>query len=457
MRVRTILACLASSAWVLPAHAVSEAACIWLKISPSTRATGMGNTFSPLSDDPFNAWFAPGSEVLRPEGSPWLDLGLTGYPGGISWLPGFNLDGISLDNQALSLRLDPQQAQGQGAPSAFTLLQPWQLSLSYLHIQLEEGSQTVTDESGNILGIVSPVEQAHALRLGLGRRHERWALGLGLGLDHVVSDLASGIRVGETAVDVGRSTSVDVGVNLQAKPLPRQWLNPADHAEGYLDWSLGLQYSKLFLGSHISYADDAPADPLPFHDRLALASRWRLALPPAGGLPELPVLEAHVALERSVDLVSSRRNWQVVGIRDNQPGGHWDDPDDPEDDISWDKHYYAFDERLLAGSSERVERSSGWELGLLGTFFLRQGNYLAQAGHVSEQTRGWGVRSAGLVNWMLRSWPGLSERPVRRILQRLDIQYDRASISARTLSDIGDWTSPLDHTKYQELSLRWNF
>jgi hypothetical protein len=62
-----------------------------------------------------------------------------------------------------------------------------------------------------------------------------------------------------------------------------------------------------------------------FHDRLALASRWRLALPPAGGLPELPVLEARVALERSVDLVSVDRHWVVAGIRDDQPGGHWDD------------------------------------------------------------------------------------------------------------------------------------
>jgi hypothetical protein len=312
---------------------------------------------------------------------------------------------------------------------------------------LNEGEQTRTDEQGNILGTVNPVEQSHSLRLGLGQRHERWAIGLGLGLDHVISDLASGVLIGDQWAEVGRSTTVDAGLNLQANPLPRQWWNPADPAAGYLDWTLGLQYSKLFLGSHISYADEAEADPMPFHDRLALASRWRLALPAASGLPELPVLEGHVALERTVGLIGTNRHWIVAGIRDDLPGGHWDNQDDAQDDISYDRHYTAFDERLLAGGSVKVTRSLGWELGVLGSFYVRGGSYVDRDGQIDEATEGWGLRSGGLANWMLRSHPNLGSGLAGGLLRRLDIRYDVARL---------DSGSPRDDTRYHELSLSWS-
>ncbi|MFA7332083.1 MAG: hypothetical protein WC326_13520 [Candidatus Delongbacteria bacterium] len=435
---------LTACVWIQPAQAVSDAACIWLMISPSTRATGMGNTFSPLSDDPFNAWLAPGSEVLRPEGGPPLDLSLTGYPGGIQWAP---FHDVQLMNQAVSLRLDLQEWQRRN-PGGSVAQQPWQLSLSYLHNLLEEGEQTRTDEDGAIIGTSHAIEQSHSLRLGLGQRRERWSFGLGLGADHVISDLASGLLVGGRQVEVGHSTMLDAGLNLQAKPLPRQWLNPADPAAGYLDWSLGLQYSKLFLGSHISYVDGMDDDPMPFHDRLALASRWRLALPPAGGMPELPVLEAHVALERSIELIRANRHWVVEGIRDDLPGGHWNDPNDAPDDLSWDKHYIAFDEGLFHGRPSEFIHSRGWELGVLGFAYLRGGHYADPAGLVERKTSGGGLQSGGLVNWLLRSRPERAGRPVFQLLRRLDLRFDWAESRYRY--------SP-SRTKYRELSLRWNF
>jgi len=424
---------------------MSEAACIWMQISPSARASAMGNTFSPLSADPFNAWLAPGSEALAPLAS-WAEVEAVAYPSHVEWLPPSNhgANDIFLANQALTLRTDLNEASRRAGLS-WRSATPWHLSLSYLRILLDEGEQTITDEQGNVLGTSYPLEKSHSLRMGLGRQGERWSLGLGLGVDQVISELGSAVNVNGLPAKTGRSTTFDAGVNVQAS-LPRQPLDAADPQAGFVEWSAGLHYAKLFLGKRMSYSDVADPDPMPFHDRLALACRWRAALPASGRLPELPVLEAQVALERSVDLVDSHSHLTVNGIRDSESGGHWEDANDPVDDLKVDRHYLAFDERLLAGGSAAVTRSWGWEMGVLGSFFVRGGALLDRDGSIDEITEGRGLGSAGLANWALRNQPSMSQGLPGQILRRLDFRYQ----VARLHSD-----SPRNGTVYREVALRW--
>ncbi len=111
-------------------------------------------------------------------------------------------------------------------------------------------------------------------------------------------------------------------------------------------WTLGLQFSRLFIGGKMG-----GSDPMPRHDRLGLATSFNIALPATSRLPELPLLELHLAHERSVGLVDVYQfsPWLINGEEDFTENGWPDNPDDPVDDYpGYEKDYFLFNERLFS-------------------------------------------------------------------------------------------------------------
>ena len=212
------------------AHAVSEAAVIWLLISPGSRPAGMGEAFVAVADDASATWWNPAGLAFS-EGN---DVRIMHS----NWLPAFNLNDIFFDFAAASW--DMPSLDGK-------------LGVSLIY--LNEGDQTHTGENGEILGVISSKEYAFGLSYGTKLNPE---LGLGLSTKLIVSDLASGVKVGQQEAGTGYSFAVDLGMLWQTKlPLTERPLN--------------LGFNLANVGPEISYADAAQADPLPTNLKLGLA------------------------------------------------------------------------------------------------------------------------------------------------------------------------------------------
>ncbi len=230
---RIILAAVAASGLAVPfqqAHAVSEAAVIWLLISPGSRPAGMGEAFVALADDATATWWNPAGLAFQ-EGR---DLRLMHS----DWLPAFNLDDIFFDFAAFSWDM-PSLGGTMGA------------SIIYMN----EGDQTHTDENGNVLGVITSKEYALGLSYGTTLNPD---LSLGIGTKLIVSDLASGVQVGQQEAGTGVSFAVDLGM-LWRTTLP------------YTEMPLNLGFNIANIGPEISYADEAQADPLPTNLKLGFA------------------------------------------------------------------------------------------------------------------------------------------------------------------------------------------
>ncbi|MFA7330658.1 MAG: PorV/PorQ family protein [Candidatus Delongbacteria bacterium] len=212
------------------AHAVSEAAVIWLLISPGSRPAGMGEAFVAVADDASATWWNPAGLAFT-EGR---DVRFMHS----NWLPGFNLDDIYFDFLAASWDM-PSLSGKMG------------LSLIYLN----EGDQTRTDEGGNVIGVITSKEYALGLSYGTNLNPD---LGFGLTTKLIVSDLASGVKVGSQVAGTGYSFAVDLGTLWQTH-LP------------FTEMPLNLGFNLANIGPEISYADEAQADPLPTNLKLGAA------------------------------------------------------------------------------------------------------------------------------------------------------------------------------------------
>jgi hypothetical protein len=231
MRKLTIAA-LAATTLALPvkdAFAVSEAAVLWLLISPGSRPAGMGEAFVALADDASATWWNPaGLGFSRGKDFRFMHS---------DWLPAFKLDDIFFDFLAGSVHL-PNLGGTLGA------------SIIYMN----EGDQTHTDENGNVLGVITSREYALGLSYGQQLNPD---LAVGFGAKLIVSDLADG-QVGNQDIGTGISFGLDVGT------LWKTWVPFTQ-----IPMNLGAAISNI--GPEISYVDEKQADPLPTNLKLGTA------------------------------------------------------------------------------------------------------------------------------------------------------------------------------------------
>ncbi len=224
-----VLAALTLALPMKDAFAVSEAAVLWLLISPGSRPAGMGEAFVAVADDATATWWNPAGLAFSKK----KDIRLMHS----DWLPAFKLDDIFFDFLAFSWYM-PNLGGTMG------------VSVIYMN----EGDQMRTGEDGEILGVITSREYAIGASYGTNLNPD---VSLGLGTKLIVSDLADG-AVGQQEVGTGISFAIDLGMLWKTR-LP------------FTEIPLNLGFNLANFGPEISYVDEAQADPLPTNLKLGMA------------------------------------------------------------------------------------------------------------------------------------------------------------------------------------------
>ncbi len=211
-------------------NAVSEATMIFLAIEPGSRANGMGNAYVGVADDAYAGWWNPAATAFNRKTqfagmhSNWLvDSGITDlYYEYFGWNQYFE----DIGNLGVNV------------------------------VWMDYGSQTQTDETGNVLGTFSSNEFAVNAIYGYELIPQK--VGLGLGFKFLYSDLGPG--TGQTEADQkGKALSYafDVSSKFKNVIVPR--------------FDIGLVMQNI--GPDVTYINDEQKDALPMTFRLGLAYR----------------------------------------------------------------------------------------------------------------------------------------------------------------------------------------
>lgn len=209
--------------------AVSEAAVLFLLISPNARAGGMGEAFAGVADDVSAVYWNPAGLAFQ-QGKQFSSM----YS---RWLPQFNFNDLYFLFGAYR-----QSIEGLGTVG---------VNVTYINL----GEQTITDEGGpDPVGTFNSNEFALTLSYGTLLSEN---FGVGLNVRFIRSNLSS-VGAGTEKGD-GRANAFAVDLGLLKKGFLLNRLN------------LGMNLSNI--GPKITYVDASQADPLPTNFRLGLAYR----------------------------------------------------------------------------------------------------------------------------------------------------------------------------------------
>ena len=209
--------------------AVSEAAVLFLLISPNARANGMGGAFVAVSDDVSAIYWNPAGLAFQ-EGRQFTSM----YT---KWLPRLNLDDMYYVFGAYR-----QTIEGLGTIGG---------NITFLNL----GEQTITDETGpDPLGTFNSFELAFTLSYATLLSE---SFGAGINVRYIrsnLSDVGAGAEKGS-----GKASAFAVDIGVLKKNLFIDRLN------------FGVNISNI--GPKITFIDADQADPLPTNFRAGFAYR----------------------------------------------------------------------------------------------------------------------------------------------------------------------------------------
>lgn len=236
MRKLTVLftSLLLTGTFAISAYAVtvSQAAVLFLMISPGARPGGMGESFVAVADDATATW--------------WNSAGL-GFQRGFKvsamhtqWLPQFGFSDLYYDFLGAA-KFIPAMGGTVGGNIIF----------------LNMGSQPWTGENGESLGTIESYDVAVSLSYGTQLSPD---LAIGIGGKFIYSNLATGVDVGSQTAQAGKAGALDLGI------LYRHHFTPAFRA------NFGASLTNM--GNKIFYADEAQSDPLPTNLKMGYSLRY---------------------------------------------------------------------------------------------------------------------------------------------------------------------------------------
>jgi len=209
--------------------AVSEAAVIFLLISPHARVGGMGEAFVALADDVSAIYWNPAGLAFQ-QGQQFSSM----YQ---PLLPQFNLDDLYYLFGAYR-----QSFEGLGTVGVNVIFANY-------------GQQIITDETGpDALGTFNSNEYALTVSYGTLLSEN---IGLGLGIKYIRSNLSEVGAGAERGDGKANAFAVDIG-----------YLH-----KNFLIDRLNFGFNLSNLGPKITYIDNAQADPLPTNLKLGFAYR----------------------------------------------------------------------------------------------------------------------------------------------------------------------------------------
>lgn len=209
--------------------AVSEAAVLFLLITPTARSGGMGEAFVAIADDVSATYWNPAGLAFQ-EGKQFTSM----YS---KWLPQFNLDDLYYLYGAYR-----QSFEGLGTIG---------MNVTYINL----GEQIITDETGpDPLGTFNSNEWALTFSYATLLSED---FGVGLNVRYIRSNLSEVGAGAEKGDGQANAFSVDIGVLKKNLFIDR--LN------------FGVNLSNL--GDKITFVDASQADPLPTNMRVGFAYR----------------------------------------------------------------------------------------------------------------------------------------------------------------------------------------
>ncbi|MBN2357800.1 hypothetical protein JXO59_16945 [candidate division KSB1 bacterium] len=397
----------------VPALAVSEAAVLFLLISPSAQANGMGQTYGNIFDTD------PAASAMNPAA---LGFYARDHYFGISlnrsqWLPDYDLDYL---NYNLIFGYDLNKTHGL----------PIAIGLGYQYIYLDLGEVwATTEESPEPIGTFKSSEKAHVLTAAAS--FDFIVRGsVGLSIKRIHSDLgptgAGAENEAKTSAD-----AIDFGVILQlplwnlAEKLSNTELFPI--ADFKPIFTPGLFISRRNIGDEIKYIDAFQADPLPRTVNV-------------GATLEMGI--AYHSKSFSFDMLSIRCSREAEDMLiDRHPDGSFDYLSGLND--------IAFASDILLGkANDRIITKKGWQFGLGDMIFLRTGRYDDNEGKVRFRSEGFGINfMSPLKTLVLRDIIALEDNLLKKLLLNLNIEYHYS----RFESDLA--FSPVDDTEFRSLLL----
>ena len=393
---------LLSSSFVIlsfvPVYAVSEAALLFLLISPSPQANAMGQTYGNiLADDPMAFAFNPASAGLFAQKH---FAGTSFYPEKTPWLPIWGY-GITYNCHSTGLGLNLKKLNGM----------PVSFGIGLTHIRLNLGKQHFTGEYGPdpVLSFDS-YESANKITLAAVLDYYIQA-SVGFGYNFIESQLgAFATGVGDYRVTKVTTQAHDWGLILRA-PI----FDILDKVHGISGESValvkpffdvGLSYSLNNIGDKVIYIDEAQADPFP--RTVYVGSNLQVGFRYMDEHNSFNLFSFKWAREADDMLVSreSDGSWRYLsGLNDIK---------------------FVEDILFVKGNGRAITKK-GWEYGIGDFFFIRRGGYEDREGRVVYHTKGWGVNFVQPFRNLSAFQTVASRGVLYKLLWSMDIEYHESS------------------------------
>ncbi len=339
------------------AFAVSEAAVLFLLISPGPQANAMGQTHGTT------AGTSPMAAIMNPAALGFFIqknvIGQEYYPDEVDWLPQLASD-LTYDARIVSFGINLQP---------LTKI-PIAIGIANSRIYLDLGEQFITgEESPEPLGVFSSYEKCEATTLALSAEYYLRA-SIGISWKKIESKLAPAGAEASRGDGFAKIDAHDLGLMLQL-PLVgigrRSGLlgeRPADGIDFWLD--PGLYFAKTNIGGKISYIDAAQADPLP--RILSLGINFQ------AGAGYRGLTLAGFSWSREIDDLLIER--QMTGASQYVSGLH---------DIAF------WDNVVRGKANDQVISKRGYEINFADFYFVRRGTYEDSEGWTIAGTSGYGI------------------------------------------------------------------
>jgi hypothetical protein len=390
--------------------AASDAACLFLLISPSPRANGLGQTFLSLPEtDAMIAFYNPATLGLFSLNHRF-SMGF--YPQRVSWLPGITND-IFYDNKAFNV--------GFKLPGALSA------GIGFQRTYVDLGSQSYRNAAGEVLGSFKVWEKSEAITIGLGWQGAITA-GFGLSIKLIDSRLGKtfsqekwkDIKAEATAFDIGAIAQVPV-LDLIRQPLA---ISLSKHGILQPFVTTTLAYAMRNIGDEITYIEASQSDPLPRTARVGLSFDLGMIL-----------------RQRNLDWTLSSFQWATEAedllINNFMPTNNSLGYQSGLGDID-------FFHDLFGGKNASITQMRGWQINFLEVVYLQQGRYEDLDGQVRYTTRGIGVGLAGWLKLVSRFFP--ESRTLRLVTDHFDLQYQWSKFEIEN-------DHPLTGTRFTGLNL----
>ena len=399
------------------AFAVSEAAVLFLLISPSPQANAMGCTYgTTVSTSPMATIMNPAALGIFAQEN---YFGHEFYSEKIPWLPALVSD-MYYDAKATSfgLNLNPY------------LRLPLFIGVSRQSIFLDLGEQFYTSEDGpEVIDSFESHDKATSTSFALSVDHHIKA-SLGISFKNIASKLAPagwGENYGSTTSKV---SAWDIGLILQA-PLQDFYKNSGWHRalenDGFSTFfEPGILYSLTNIGDEITYIDAANADPLPRNLTLGIHLK--------AGLNYKGFNLIHFGYAREVEdlLIDTEIDWEnETYSREYASGLH---------DID------IWNDLILGKTNDKVITKRGHSFNFAGVYSIRSGKYQDIEGKVIYRTEGTSIDYLNIAQFLLAETK-YKNHPFVKFLHSLSFERHTSKV-------ITDEGHPLTGTEFTSYVLR---